>query len=314
VACPSATQCTAVDGIGQQVTFDPASPGTPTPTPTTIDPNSTLTAIACVSADECTAIDATGHETTARATSTTSLACTPSTVKTGTPTTCTTTVTDTQSNGSTPTGTVSFTASPTTGQFANPRCTLNATATTAIASCQTTFTPSAAASYTLTAGYTGDNTHLASSGLSTPITATTPVTVKKPPLTVKGRASVKPITTSGATISVRVSCTGTTSCKIKLTGTVLETIRGGKVIAVAASTKTMTKKTTKETITIISKTATIPAGATKTIKLTLNAAGKKLLAKHHPLKTKLIITQSPKTLTHETITLKPKTRTKKKKG
>jgi hypothetical protein len=311
VACPSATQCTAVDNTGQQLTFDPASPGTPTPT--SIDPNSILTAITCVSAEECTAVDETGHETTSRAISTTSLACSPSTVKTGTATTCTTTVTDTQSTGaSTPTGTVSFTASPTTGQFANRgSCPLHATSTTAIASCQTTFTPTAAASYTLTANYTGDNTHLASSGRSTPITATPITATTPPPVTVKGRASVKHISTSGATISVRVRCKGSTSCKIKLTASVLETIRHGKVIALAASTKTK-KKTTKKTITIISKTATIPAGATKTIKLTLNRAGKKLLAKHHPLKAKLTVTQSRRTVTHKTITLKPKP--KKKKG
>jgi NAD dependent epimerase/dehydratase family enzyme len=118
---------------------------------------------------------------------------------------------------------------------------------------------------------------------------------------------VKHISTSGATISVRVSCTGSTSCKIKLTGTVRETIRGGKVIALAASTKT-----TKKTITIASKTVTIPAGATKTIKLTLNRAGKKLLAKHHPLKAKLIVTQSRKTVTSKTISLKPSTKKKKR--
>ena len=74
-----------------------------------------------------------------------------------------------------------------------------------------------------------------------------------------------------------------------------ETIRGGKVIALAASTK----KTTKKTITIASKTATIPAGSTKTITLTLNGAGKRLLAKHHPLKAKLTVTQSRKTVTEQ---------------
>jgi hypothetical protein len=31
VACPSLTQCTAVDSGGQEVTFDPSNPGTPTP-------------------------------------------------------------------------------------------------------------------------------------------------------------------------------------------------------------------------------------------------------------------------------------------
>ena len=211
-------------------------------------------------------------------------------------------MTDTQSSGaSTPTGTVSFTSSPASGQFANPgSCTLHATGTTGIASCQITFTPAAAAaSYTLTANYTGDSTHLASSGRSAPITATTP-----------GRATVKHISTSGATISVRVSCTGSTSCKIKLTASVRETVRRGKVIAIAAlSTKT---KTIKKTITIASKTATSPAGSTKTITLTLNGAGKRLLAKHHPLKAKLTVTQSRTTVTIKTIALKPNTKKKKR--
>ena len=73
---------------------------------------------------------------------------------------------------------------------------------------------------------------------------------------------MKHVSTSGATISVLVSCTGSTSCKIKLTAAVREPIRRGKVIALAASTKTI-----KKTITIASKTATIPAGSTKTIRL-----------------------------------------------
>ena len=256
------------------MTFNPATPGTPTAT--SIDPNSVLTAIACVSAEECTAVDATGHETTARATSTSAVTCSPSSVRAGTATTCTATVTDTQSGGaSTPTGTVSFTASPTSGHFGNAgSCTIHATGTTGIASCKITFTPSTAASYTLTAKYKGDTTHLASSGRSAAIKAITP-----------GRATVKHISTSGATISVRVSCTGSISCNIKLTASVRETIQSGKVIALAASTKT-----TKKTITIASKTATIPAGSTKTIKLTLNGAGKQLLATHHPLKAKLTVT------------------------
>jgi hypothetical protein len=86
------------------------------------------------------------------------------------------------------------------------------------------------------------------------------------------------------------------------------------VIAVAATkTKSKKKKTTKKTITIISKTVTIPAGKTRTIKLTLNAAGKRLLAKHHPLKAKLTVTQARKTVSRKTITLKPKPKPKPKK-
>jgi hypothetical protein len=54
VACPSITQCTAVDGNGQEVTFDPSSPGTPTPI--TID-SGVLHSVACPSSTQCTAVD-----------------------------------------------------------------------------------------------------------------------------------------------------------------------------------------------------------------------------------------------------------------
>jgi hypothetical protein len=99
VACPSAGQCTAVDYVGQQVTFnpapgtlipttveagglsrgvacpsvsqctavgggdevtfDPAAPGTPTPT--TVDSGHYLYGVACPSASQCTAVDRSGR-------------------------------------------------------------------------------------------------------------------------------------------------------------------------------------------------------------------------------------------------------------
>jgi hypothetical protein len=64
VACPSTSQCTAVDIAGQQVTFDPASPGSPTPT--TIDANTYLWSVACPSTSQCAAVDdyESGHEVT----------------------------------------------------------------------------------------------------------------------------------------------------------------------------------------------------------------------------------------------------------
>ncbi len=49
-------------GEGQQVTFNPASPGTPTPT--TIDGTNFVTALACPSVTQCTAVDESGHEVT----------------------------------------------------------------------------------------------------------------------------------------------------------------------------------------------------------------------------------------------------------
>ena len=64
VACPSASQCTAVAGAVGEVTFDPASPGTPTPT--TIDGGSGfyLLGMACPSTSQCTAVDDGGQQVT----------------------------------------------------------------------------------------------------------------------------------------------------------------------------------------------------------------------------------------------------------
>ena len=63
VACPSTSQCTAVDGGGKQVTFDPTSPGTPTPTSVGVD-GWGLDAVACPSTSQCTAGDGSDQEVT----------------------------------------------------------------------------------------------------------------------------------------------------------------------------------------------------------------------------------------------------------
>jgi hypothetical protein len=271
VACPSATQCTAFDFNGQQVTFDPASPGTPTPT--AIDANGPV-GVACPSATQCTAVDFSGQQVTFD----------PASPGTPTPTTI-----DTSHLllGVACPSAAQCTAVDNTGQQVTFHPASPGTPTPTTIDPNSTLTAIACVS-------ADECTAIDATGHETTARATTP-----------GRATVEHISTSGATISVRVSCTGNTSCNIKLTASVLETIRRGKVIAVAASTKT-----TKKTITIVSKTATIPARSTKTIKLTLNRAGKQLLAEHHPLKAKLTVTQSRKTVTSRTITLQ----TEKKKG
>ena len=67
VACPSTSQCTAVDDAGEQVTFDPASPGTPTPTTIDqpdLDGYGDLIGVACPSTSQCTAVDEFGNEVT----------------------------------------------------------------------------------------------------------------------------------------------------------------------------------------------------------------------------------------------------------
>jgi hypothetical protein len=61
VACPSTSQCTAVDGSGNEVTFDPRSPSAGKPV--AIDSDG-LIAVACSSTTECTAVDAVGRQVT----------------------------------------------------------------------------------------------------------------------------------------------------------------------------------------------------------------------------------------------------------
>ncbi|HKS78020.1 MAG TPA: hypothetical protein VJQ07_04040, partial [Gaiellaceae bacterium] len=62
VACPSAIQCTAVDSTGQEVTFDPASPGTPVAV--TIDSGGSFNSVSCPATSQCTAVDSAGEEVT----------------------------------------------------------------------------------------------------------------------------------------------------------------------------------------------------------------------------------------------------------
>lgn len=62
VACPSVWQCTAVDNGGREVTFNPTTPDTPSPT--TIDGSQSLPAVACPSTSQCTAVDNGGREVT----------------------------------------------------------------------------------------------------------------------------------------------------------------------------------------------------------------------------------------------------------
>ena len=66
VACPSASQCTVVDGTGQEVTFDPGAAGSRTTV--AVLPGAGQSSIACPSVSQCTAVggspDGSGREVT----------------------------------------------------------------------------------------------------------------------------------------------------------------------------------------------------------------------------------------------------------
>jgi hypothetical protein len=109
-------------------------------------------------------------EVTARTTKT-EVTCTPSSFQAGDPTTCTATVSDTDANPrSTPTGTVTWTSSESTGAFVPDSCPLGSTDPldpAAPASCSVTYSSTTASQQTITASYGGDLTHEASSDSTT---------------------------------------------------------------------------------------------------------------------------------------------------
>jgi hypothetical protein len=113
-------------------------------------------------------------------------------------------------------------------------------------------------------------------------------------------SSVAHAKVKGSGVAVTVACTGAAggTCVESLTLSVLETLRSGKVVAVAA-------RTTKRTVILGRASATIAAGQTKTVTILLNSVGKSLLRSHHTLHVKLTLTQSSagKTSVVKTITL-----------
>jgi Bacterial Ig-like domain (group 3) len=101
----------------------------------------------------------------AKDSSATTVSCSPGTVAVGRATTCAATVSD--GTGATPTGTVSFATSG-AGSF-GPAANCLLTGIEASSHCSVTFTPTHAASatVTITAAYSGDSTHTGGSGLTT---------------------------------------------------------------------------------------------------------------------------------------------------
>ena len=90
---------------------------------------------------------------------------------------------------------------------------------------------------------------------------------------------------------MRVSCTGEAgaTCKLTLKLTVTETFKGHKLISVTARKK---KKVTKKLVVVGTASVTLTAGQSRTVRITLNGTGKRLLQKRHSLKATLRVTQT----------------------
>ena len=114
----------------------------------------------------------------------TTMACAPNSVSVSSTSTCSVTVTDTASPAvGTPTGTISFNASPGAADLGSGgSCTLVAGTAAGSASCSVGFTPSAAGGDTVTADYLGDAGHRTSHA-STSVSATATTTTTTPTTT-----------------------------------------------------------------------------------------------------------------------------------
>jgi hypothetical protein len=102
-------------------------------------------------------------------------------------------------------------------------------------------------------------------------------------------------TTSGAVVRVTITCA--TACTVTLTITVTVTLRRGKVIAVS---------TRKRKVMIGKATATLAAGQERSVRVTLNKAGRKLLAGRKRFKARLTVGRHGGPVSRATLTFRRK--------
>ena len=124
-------------------------------------------------------------------------------------------------------------------------------------------------------------------------------------------ASVGAAGVTGATVSANVSCAGpaTGSCTITLTLTSVETSKGSRLLAVSAAKK---GKTTRRTVTVGALSVTLAAGQSKIARVTLNAAGRRLLASVHKLPVELVCVAGATRISTETLVLTAAPKQRKK--
>jgi hypothetical protein len=112
-----------------------------------------------------------------------------------------------------------------------------------------------------------------------------------PPPPAPGHAKAGKPHVSGTSVTELVTCTGQTSCQVTIKLTVKETIKHHKLVAVSASHKPKSKVTHKVVV-LGTASATIAAGQSKQLRVSLNRQGRGLLKTHHHLTAKLTVTQN----------------------
>jgi len=102
---------------------------------------------------------------------------------------------------------------------------------------------------------------------------------------------------AGRTVSVPLTCSAQAagSCTITVRLTVVETLRGGRVVAVAAKRTarlarvTAARRSSRKTVTVGAVTMHVPAGQRRTVVVALNTSGRRLLTSLHKLTAKLSV-------------------------
>jgi hypothetical protein len=123
------------------------------------------------------------------------------------------------------------------------------------------------------------------------------------------------VSVRGSTVSVPVACNGGpgATCKVTAVLSVTESLKGGHVVAIASRT------TKAKTVTVVVGLAStsLATGQHRTMRVSLNGRGRKLLARFHIVKAQLIISQlgsSPKSTVvarrHVRFTANPPTKKK----
>ena len=163
--------------------------------------------------------------------------------------------------------------------------------------------PTVTHTFTTAGTHTATLTVTAPSGLAgsahTQVTvAAAPASAPTPTVASAGRASVR-----GTSAFEHVGCAGASgaTCDIKVSLSVSETLKGGKVVAVSAKAKSKTKK---RSVSVGTARVTLDADHGETLNVKLNSTGRGLLKSHHRLAVKLTATSGTKKLHSQTLTFK----------
>jgi hypothetical protein len=134
---------------------------------------------------------------------------------------------------------------------------------------------------------------IATSDFGTLVGADQTLTTSSPPppaLPRPGKAKASNPKVSRTSVIDVITCTGQTSCRVTMKLTVRETLKGHKIVAVAARRKGKPRLTHKVVV-LGASSATIRPGQRKRVQVNLNKPGRALLKARHRLVAKLTVAQ-----------------------